>query len=31
MFSLPREIRRDLKARDGVEAQKLRHDAGALH
>ena len=31
MFSLPREIRRDLKARDGVEAAKIRHDAGSLH
>nr|WP_306238961.1 4-hydroxy-3-methylbut-2-enyl diphosphate reductase [Ornithinimicrobium cryptoxanthini] len=31
MFSLPNEIRRDLKARDGVEAAKIRHDAGSLH
>jgi 4-hydroxy-3-methylbut-2-enyl diphosphate reductase len=31
VFSLPNELRRDLKARTGVEAQKLRHDAGALH
>ena len=31
LFSLPKEIRRDLKARDGVEAAKVRHDAGALH
>ncbi len=30
VFSLPNELRRDLKARTGVEAQKLRHDAGAL-
>ena len=31
VFSLPNELRRDLKARTGVEAKKLRHDAGALH
>lgn len=31
LFALPREIRRDLKARDGVEAAKIRHDAGSLH
>ncbi|MGC1209056.1 MAG: 4-hydroxy-3-methylbut-2-enyl diphosphate reductase [Ornithinimicrobium sp.] len=31
MFSLPKEIRRDLKARDGKEADKLRHDPGSLH
>lgn len=30
MFSLPNEIRRDLKARDGKEAASLRHDAGSL-
>jgi 4-hydroxy-3-methylbut-2-enyl diphosphate reductase len=30
MFSLPREIRRDLKARDGVEAAKVQHDPGSL-
>jgi 4-hydroxy-3-methylbut-2-en-1-yl diphosphate reductase len=30
VFSLPTELRRDLKARTGVEAGKLRHDAGAL-
>ena len=30
MFSLPREIRRDLKARDGVEAAKVKHDPGAI-
>lgn len=30
MFSLPQEIRRDLKARDGKEAAKLRHDPGSL-
>ncbi|MGB3829046.1 MAG: 4-hydroxy-3-methylbut-2-enyl diphosphate reductase [Ornithinimicrobium sp.] len=31
MFSLPNEIRRDLKARDGKEAAKVRHDPGSLH
>ncbi len=31
LFALPNEIRRDLKARDGVEAAKIRHDAGSLH
>ena len=30
LFSLPNELRRDLKARDGVEATKVRHDAGAV-
>ncbi len=30
MFSLPTELRRDLKARSGVEAAAVRHDAGAL-
>ncbi|MGB7450139.1 MAG: 4-hydroxy-3-methylbut-2-enyl diphosphate reductase [Ornithinimicrobium sp.] len=30
MFSLPNEIRRDLKARDGVEAAKVQHDPGSL-
>ncbi len=30
IFSLPTELRRDLKARDGFEAAKLSHDAGAL-
>ena len=30
LFSLPNELRRDLKARDGVEATKVRHDAGSL-
>ncbi|MBW8172335.1 4-hydroxy-3-methylbut-2-enyl diphosphate reductase [Ornithinimicrobium sp. Arc0846-15] len=30
-FSLPNELRRDLKKRDGAEAAKLRHDAGSLH
>jgi len=28
LFALPTEIRRDLKARDGREAEKVRHDAG---
>ena len=28
LFSLPNELRRDLKARNGVEATKVRHDAG---
>ncbi|HEX7538501.1 MAG TPA: 4-hydroxy-3-methylbut-2-enyl diphosphate reductase [Dermatophilaceae bacterium] len=31
MFSLPHELRRDLKAKSGVDASTLRHDAGALH
>nr|WP_141786491.1 4-hydroxy-3-methylbut-2-enyl diphosphate reductase [Ornithinicoccus hortensis] len=31
LFALPNEIRRDLKARDGKEAVKIRHDAGSLH
>ncbi len=30
LFSLPNELRRDLKARDGVEATKVRHDAGSV-
>jgi 4-hydroxy-3-methylbut-2-enyl diphosphate reductase len=29
LFSLPNELRRDLKARKGVEATRVRHDAGA--
>ena len=29
LFSLPNELRRDLKARHGVEATKVRHDGGA--
>ena len=29
LFSLPNELRRDLKARKGVEATAVRHDAGA--
>lgn len=31
LFALPHELRRDLKARDGVEAAKIRHDAGSLN
>jgi len=31
LFSLPHELRRDLKAKSGVEATTLRHDAGSLH
>jgi 4-hydroxy-3-methylbut-2-en-1-yl diphosphate reductase len=31
LFALPSEIRRDLKARDGKEAAKIRHDAGATY
>jgi 4-hydroxy-3-methylbut-2-enyl diphosphate reductase len=31
LFSLPHELRRDLKAKSGVDASTLRHDAGALH
>lgn len=30
MFSLPNEIRRDIKARDGKEAASVRHDPGSL-
>ena len=30
-LALTPAIRRDLKARDGVEAAKIRHDAGSLH
>ncbi len=30
LFALPKELRRDLKARDGEEATKVRHDAGSL-
>jgi 4-hydroxy-3-methylbut-2-enyl diphosphate reductase len=30
LFALPNEIRRDLKARDGKDAAKIRHDAGSL-
>ena len=31
LFSLPHELRLDLKARSGIEATTLRHDAGSLH
>jgi 4-hydroxy-3-methylbut-2-en-1-yl diphosphate reductase len=31
LFSLPHELRRDLKAKSGIEATTLRHDAGSLH
>jgi len=31
LFSLPHELRRDLKAKSGADASTLRHDAGALH
>ncbi len=31
LFSLPHELRQDLKDRSGIEATTLRHDAGSLH
>jgi 4-hydroxy-3-methylbut-2-enyl diphosphate reductase len=31
MFSLPHELRRDLRAKSGVDAVTVRHDAGSLH
>lgn len=31
LFSLPHELRRDLKTRSGIDASTLRHDAGSLH
>ena len=31
LFSLPHELRGDLRARSGVEATTLGHDAGSLH
>ena len=31
LFSLPHELRRDLKAKSGAQATTLRHDAGSLH
>jgi 4-hydroxy-3-methylbut-2-enyl diphosphate reductase len=31
LFSLPHELRGDLKSRSGVEATTLHHDAGSLH
>ncbi|WP_207948053.1 4-hydroxy-3-methylbut-2-enyl diphosphate reductase [Metallococcus carri] len=31
LFALPNELRRDLKARNGSDADQVRHDAGSLH
>jgi 4-hydroxy-3-methylbut-2-en-1-yl diphosphate reductase len=31
LFSLPHELRSDVKARSGFEATTLRHDSGSLH
>ena len=31
LFSLPHELRRDIKARSGFEAATLHHDSGSLH
>jgi len=31
LFSLPHELRRDLKAKSGIEASTLRHEMGSLH
>jgi 4-hydroxy-3-methylbut-2-enyl diphosphate reductase len=31
LFALPKELRRDLKTRDGQDAVSVRHDAGSLH
>jgi 4-hydroxy-3-methylbut-2-enyl diphosphate reductase len=31
LFSLPHEVRRDLKAKSGDERTKVRHDASSLH
>ena len=31
LFSLPHELRRDLRARSGVDVITVRHDAGSLH
>lgn len=31
LFALPNELRRDLKAKNGANADKVRHDAGSLH
>jgi 4-hydroxy-3-methylbut-2-enyl diphosphate reductase len=31
LFALPKELRRDLKARGGQDAVTVRHDAGSLH
>jgi 4-hydroxy-3-methylbut-2-en-1-yl diphosphate reductase len=30
LFALPRELRRDLKARDGQDGMKVQHDAGSV-
>ena len=30
LFALPRELRRDIKARDGQDTASVRHDAGSL-
>ena len=31
LFSLPHELRRDLRAKSGIDATTLRHDASSLH
>ena len=31
LFSLPHELRADLKAKSGIEAPEIRYDAGSLH
>jgi 4-hydroxy-3-methylbut-2-en-1-yl diphosphate reductase len=31
LFSLPHELRRDLKAKSGIDATTLRHETGSLH
>ncbi|YAL83968.1 4-hydroxy-3-methylbut-2-enyl diphosphate reductase [Dermacoccaceae bacterium W4C1] len=31
LFALPTELRREIKAKQGKEATKIRHDAGSLH
>jgi Penicillin tolerance protein len=31
LFSLPHELNRDLKAKSGIAATKLRYDMGSLH
>ncbi|GAB3582770.1 4-hydroxy-3-methylbut-2-enyl diphosphate reductase [Calidifontibacter terrae] len=31
LFALPNELRRDLKAANGVDVETVRHDAGSLH
>ncbi len=30
MFALPNELRKEIKARGGQEAEQVKHDAGAL-